>query len=211
MQRAGRLGVQVPDEMLNEALRDVAKRNSIPFEQMPTSLAAQGIDYASYREDMRREITMSMLRQRDVIPRIYVSPRELDQALERQASQSDQNAEYDVSHILLPLPESATTEQIEARRGTARDITSAPRRGEDFGQLAARYSHARRPWKAARSAGGSGTSCRQLFADLLGAHETRRRLRSVSHGDQLPHREVNDTRGGREKRCWWSRCTRAIS
>ena len=75
-------------------------------------LEQQGIDYASYREEMRREIMLSMLRQRDVFPRIYVSPRELDQALERDASQADVNTEYDVSHILLSLPESATTEEM---------------------------------------------------------------------------------------------------
>ncbi len=85
VQRAARLGVQVSDEMLNEALRDVAKRNNIDFEQMPAALEQQGIDYASYREEMRREIMLSMLRQRDVFPRIYVSPRELEQALERDA------------------------------------------------------------------------------------------------------------------------------
>jgi peptidyl-prolyl cis-trans isomerase SurA len=142
MQRADRLGVQVPDEMLNEALRDVAQRNGIAFEQMPATLAAQGIDYATYREEMRREITMSMLRQRDVIPRIYVSPRELDQALERQANQADQNAEYDVSHILLPLPESATTDQMNRVEELARDITARARGGEDFGQLALAHSQA---------------------------------------------------------------------
>jgi len=142
MQRAGRLGVQVPDEMLNEALRDVAQRNGIAFEQMPATLAAQGIDYATYREEMRREITMTMLRQRDVIPRIYVSPRELDQALERQANQADQNAEYDVSHILLPLPESATADQMNRVEELARDITARARGGEDFGQLAIAHSQA---------------------------------------------------------------------
>ncbi len=142
IQRAARLGVQVPDEMLNEALRDVAGRNSIPFEQMPAALAGQGIDYATYREEMRREITMSMLRQRDVIPRIYVSPRELDQALERQAGQADQNAEYDVSHILLPLPESATTDQMNAVEAQAREISARAKAGEDFGQLALAYSQA---------------------------------------------------------------------
>ncbi|HUG03592.1 MAG TPA: peptidylprolyl isomerase [Steroidobacteraceae bacterium] len=142
LQRAGRLGVQVPDEMLNEALRDIAQRNGIAFEQMPATLAAQGIDYATFREEMRREITMSMLRQRDVVPRIYVSPRELDQALERQANQADQNAEYDVSHILLPLPESATTDQMNRVEELARDITARARGGEDFGQLAIAHSQA---------------------------------------------------------------------
>jgi peptidyl-prolyl cis-trans isomerase SurA len=142
VQRAGRLGVQVPDEMLNEALRDVAQRNGIAFEQMPATLAAQGIDYATYREEMRREITMTMLRQRDVLPRIYVSPRELDQALERQANQADQSSEYDVSHILLPLPESATADQMNRVEELARDITARARGGEDFGQLAIAHSQA---------------------------------------------------------------------
>ena len=142
VQRAGRLGVQVPDEMLNEALRDVAERNKIPFEQMPAALEAQGVDYASYRDEMRREITLQMLRQRDVFPRIYVSPRELEQALERDASQAGVNTEYDVSHILLSLPESATVEEMAKVEDLARDIRRRALEGEDFGQLALAYSKA---------------------------------------------------------------------
>ncbi|HEY7752326.1 MAG TPA: peptidylprolyl isomerase [Steroidobacteraceae bacterium] len=141
-QRAQRLGVQVSDEMLNEALRDVARRNGIPFEQMPLALQAQGLDYATYRDEMRREITLSLLRQRDVYPRIYVSPRELEQALERQAGQADANAEFDVSHILLSLPESATADQIAKVEQLAREIHGRAKGGEDFGQLALAYSNA---------------------------------------------------------------------
>jgi peptidyl-prolyl cis-trans isomerase SurA len=142
VQRAERLGVQVPDEMLNEALRDVAKRNNIEFEQMPSALEQQGVDYATYREEMRREIMLSMLRQRDVFPRIYVSPREVEQALERDASQAGVNTEYDVSHILLSLPESATTEEMTKVEALARDIHDRAAAGEDFGQLALAYSKA---------------------------------------------------------------------
>ena len=142
VQRAGRLGVQVPDEMLNEALRDVAKRNNIDFEQMPRALEQQGIDYATYREEMRREIMLSMLRQRDVFPRIYVSPREVEQALERDASQAGVNTEFDVSHILLSLPESATADEMSKVEATARDIHDRAAAGEDFGQLALAYSKA---------------------------------------------------------------------
>ena len=142
VQRAGRIGVQVSDEMLNEALRDVARRNSIDFEQMPQALEQQGIDYASYREEMRREIMLSMLRQRDVFPRIYVSPRELEQALEREASQAGVNTEYDVSHILLSLAESATSDEMAAVEKLAREIHDRAAGGEDFGQLALAYSKA---------------------------------------------------------------------
>ena len=142
VQRATRLGVQVSDEMLNEALRDVAKRNNIPFEQMPDALEQQGLDYASYREEMRREIMLTLLRQRDVYPRIYVSPRELDQALERDSGQANSNTEYDVSHILLSLPESATTTEMAKVEDLAHDIHRRAVQGEDFGQLALAYSKA---------------------------------------------------------------------
>lgn len=142
VQRATRLGVQVSDEMLNEALRDVAQRNNVPFEQMPRILEQQGLDYAAYREEMRREIMLTLLRQRDVYPRIYVSPRELDQALERDSGQADSNTEYDVSHILLSLPESATAEETAKVEDLARDIYRRATQGEEFGQLALAYSKA---------------------------------------------------------------------
>jgi peptidyl-prolyl cis-trans isomerase SurA len=171
IQRAGRLGVQVSDEMLNEALRDVAQRNGIPFEQMPAMLAAQGIDYPTYREEMRREITMAMLRQRDVLPRIYVSPRELDQALERQANQADQNAEYDVSHILLPLPESATTDQMNRVEVLARDITTRARGGEDFGQLALAHSQAQSALERGKLGWRKIGQLPQFIAELAGHME----------------------------------------
>jgi peptidyl-prolyl cis-trans isomerase SurA len=167
VQRAGRLGVQVPDEMLNEALRDVATRNNIPFEQMPVALEAQGIDYASYREEMRREIMLSMLRQRDVFPRIYVSPRELDQALERDASQAGVNTEFDVSHILLALPESATAEEMAKVEDLARDIRRRAEQGEDFGQLALAYSKAQSALERGKLGWRRLGQLPQFIADLV--------------------------------------------
>jgi peptidyl-prolyl cis-trans isomerase SurA len=85
---------------------------------------------------------LSLLRQRDVFPRIYVSPRELEQALERDASQAGVNTEFDVSHILLSLPETATAEEMEKVEALAADIRRRALAGEDFGQLALAYSKA---------------------------------------------------------------------
>jgi len=142
LQRAARLGVVVSDEMLNSALREVADRNGIPFDQMPNALARQGLDYAAYREELRREMAITMLRQRDVLARIYVSPRELDQAVARQEGRADENVEYDVSHILLSLPESATSQQMEQVEARASEIYQRAIAGEDFGQLAITFSQA---------------------------------------------------------------------
>ena len=167
LQRAKRLGVQVSDEMLNEALRDVAKRNGLPFEQMPMALASQGVDYAGYRDDMRREISISMLRQRDVFPRIYVSPRELDQALLRQSQQVDENAEFDVSHILLSLPESATAEQMERVEKLAAELHARASSDEDFGQLALTYSQAQSALERGKLGWRRLNQLPQFIADLV--------------------------------------------
>src|SRR5580704_16798416 len=102
-QHAKRVGLTVSDEQLNSALQEIASRNKIPFDQLPTALEAQGVDYKQYREAMRKELTLSTLRQRDVIAHINVSPHELEQFLARQESAAA-NDEFSVSHILLSLP-----------------------------------------------------------------------------------------------------------
>jgi peptidyl-prolyl cis-trans isomerase SurA len=140
LQRANRLGIQVSDEMLNGALADVADRNHIPFSDLPQALSQQGIDYRNFRDEIRRQMTLQLLRQRDVMGRINISPRELEQFMARQQNAPDQNAEYNVSHILISVPVSASPEQIEAREARAREVFNKAKAGDDFAQLAVTYS-----------------------------------------------------------------------
>lgn len=139
-QRAQRLGIQVTDEMVNATLADIAKSNGVPFDQLPQALAAEGVDYRDFRDDIRKQMTLQVLRQRDVIARINISPRELEQFLARQQNAPDRNAEYNVSHILISVPVSATPEQLEARAARAQEVYEKARAGEDFAQLAVAYS-----------------------------------------------------------------------
>jgi peptidyl-prolyl cis-trans isomerase SurA len=140
LQRAERLGIQVSDDMLNGAVADVAKRNKINFADLPQALAAQGIDYRTFRDEIRKQMTIQLLQQRDVIAHINISPRELDQFLAKQQNAPDVNAEYNVSHILISVPVSATPEQIEARSARAREVYDKAKAGQDFAQLAVAYS-----------------------------------------------------------------------
>lgn len=140
MQRANRLGIQVTDEMVNNTLTDIAKRSGAAFDQLPQLLAEQGIDYRDFRDDVRRQMTMQLLRQRDVIGRINISPRELERFLARQQGAPDRNAEYNVSHILISVPVSASPEQIEARSARANEVYEKATSGADFAQLAVTYS-----------------------------------------------------------------------
>src|SRR5688500_2369235 len=140
VQRADRLGVEVSEEMLNGALDDVAKRNGIPFPDLPRALAQQGVDYRDFRDEIRRQMKLQMLRQRDVIGRINISPRELEQFMARQQNAPDQNAEYNISHILISVPVTASPEQIESREQRAREVYDKAKGGDDFAQLAVAYS-----------------------------------------------------------------------
>ena len=140
LQRADRVGIQVSDEMLNGALNDVAQRNGISFSDLPQTLEQQGIDYRDYRDEIRRQLTMQILRQRDVIARINVSPRELEQFMARQQNAPDQNSEYNLSHILISVPVAATPEQLAAREQRAQEVHDKAAKGENFAQLAVTYS-----------------------------------------------------------------------
>lgn len=140
LQRADRGGVKVSDEMLNNALKDVAKRNQIPLDQLPTALEAQGISYSAYRDSIRKEMTITLLRQRDVLSKIIVTPREVDQYLAKQSG-SIENQEFNVSHILLALPQAATPGQLDEVSARAQEIYERAKKGEDFAQLAVTYSN----------------------------------------------------------------------
>src|SRR3569833_372717 len=139
-QRANKAGLKVPDETLNSALSAVAQRNNLPLSQLPEALQQQGIDYAAYREDMRKELTLGLLRQRDVLQRIAITPREIDQYMEKQAKMPSADQEYNVSHILIAVPQEATPAQLDAAAKQAQDVSARAQKGEDFAKLALAYS-----------------------------------------------------------------------
>ena len=141
LQRATHVGIKVSDDTLNAALEDVAKRNKLTLSQLPDALSDQGIEYASYRDDLRKEITLSMLRQRDVLEHISVTPKEIDQYLDKQAKMPSAENEYNVSHILIAVPQEATPEQLDQASKRAADVYQRASSGEDFAKLAVAYSN----------------------------------------------------------------------
>ena len=138
-QHADHAGIKVSDEQLNETLEEVARRQNTTLEQLPQKLAEDGVEYAQYREQMRREIAREILRQRDVLQRIVITPRELDAYLRQQQSSSDMN-QYNVSHILIAIAQDATPAQLAQASKLAHDIVERTRQGEEFGKLAVTYS-----------------------------------------------------------------------
>jgi peptidyl-prolyl cis-trans isomerase SurA len=141
LQRAEKAGMKIPDEALNNALQEVAQQNHIELSKLPEALAAQGVDYPSYRNSMRKELTLSLLRQRDVLQRISVTPHEIDQYLEKQKSAPSAANEYNVSHILIAVPQAATANELDTAGKRADEVYQRAKSGEDFAKLAVAYSN----------------------------------------------------------------------
>jgi peptidyl-prolyl cis-trans isomerase SurA len=167
MQRADRAGIKVSDETLNNAMSEVAQRNGITLQQLPQALAAQGIDYAGYRDSMRRELTLRLLQQRDVVTKIAITPREIDQYLDRQAHHPSANAEYNVSHILIAVPQEATTAQLEAAQKKADDVYRRAKGGEDFAKLAIANSNSQTALDGGELGWRKGTELPTVLADTV--------------------------------------------
>ncbi len=141
-QRADKAGIKVTDEQVNDALARIAKDQNVAFEDLPARLAQDGIDYAYYREQLRREIAREILRGQEVLQTIVITPRELDQYIANQQDTVSALYEYDASNILIPIAQDASAQQIAHASQLAHDIDGRARRGDDFAKLALTYSQA---------------------------------------------------------------------
>jgi peptidyl-prolyl cis-trans isomerase SurA len=167
LQHATRAGVKVSDETLNVALLDIAKRNNLTLSQLPQALAAQGIDYPAYREEMRKEITLSLLRQRDVLQHIAVTPREIDQYLEKQARTPSEHGEFNVSHILIAVSQEAGTAQLEQAAKRATEVYERAKKGEDFAKLAVAYSNSQTALEGGALGWRKGSELPTFLSDVV--------------------------------------------
>jgi peptidyl-prolyl cis-trans isomerase SurA len=167
LQRAERYGIQIPDEALNRALSDIARRNETTLANLPQLLARDGIDYLAFRQDMRRQMTIEQLRQRDVVSRISVTPRELEDYLEREENSKYRNLRYKISHILIAMPSAATPDDINSANKSADDIYEQLAAGADFAELAVAYSDAQNALEGGDLDWRDGESLPSLFAGVV--------------------------------------------
>jgi len=167
MQRANRAGIKVSDETVNNALNDIARQNKIPLAELPNALAAQGIEYSGYRENLRKELAMQILRQRDVLQRINVSPREIDQFLEKQKHMPSESNQYDISHILIAVPQAATPDDLDNAAKKADEVYQKATSGEDFARLAVQYSNAQTALEGGRLGARKGSELPTFLGEAI--------------------------------------------
>ena len=143
LQLARELGVIPDDAAVNQAVDNVALQNQVSLEELKRRLSADGVDYARFRADVRDELTLVRLREREVDSRVKVSEQDIDQFFrDRQAQAGAEPERIQLSQILVAVPESATAEQISALQAKARRTLERVRAGEAFASVAAEVSDA---------------------------------------------------------------------
>jgi len=169
MQRAERIGLsqQISDQVVNAAIQRLADQNKVRFEDIPAMLAADGVDYAEFREGLREDLTLNELKSIEVMRNIRVSEREITQCIADLENNVVINSDWELSHILLPISETASSEAIAAIELTADDIHARLQDNADFRELAARYSEGSTALEGGSLGWLNGQQVPSIFTDVL--------------------------------------------
>lgn len=133
-------GARVDEPDLERAIHSIAQQNQLSLEQLRQRLQQEGIDYARFRADLRDQMMVERVREREVYQRINVNDLEVDRLVEQQRAAAQADAELDIAQILVTVPEGAGTAEREQRRARAEQALARVRGGEDFAAVARELS-----------------------------------------------------------------------
>jgi peptidyl-prolyl cis-trans isomerase SurA len=155
-------GVRVDDLQLDRTVAMIAEQNRMSLADFRRALDREGVPFDRFREDIRREILISRLKEREVDSKIQIGESDIDNFL-AEVQSTPQVAEFNIAHVLVRVPENATPEQVEARMKRAQEALSRARSGADFAQVAVSYSDA----SDALAGGGMGWRAQDRLPELF--------------------------------------------
>ena len=140
LQYAREYGIRADEEVVNASLQRIAADNKMSMQQFVAALKKDGVTIEKFRDELKNEIVLSRLRDREVESRVTVTDSEIDNYLAIAKAQGASQAEYQLAHILVLVPEQATPDQIETRKKRAEEAARQLKAGTAFGQVAAVFS-----------------------------------------------------------------------
>jgi peptidyl-prolyl cis-trans isomerase SurA len=142
LQMARETGIRVDELQVDRAVQRIAESNKLTLGEFRRALESDGVSFDAWREDLREQIILTRLREREVDDKIQVSDTEVDLFLQEAKALPAERVEYNLAHILVRVPDQASPERIEQARLRAEKVVAQARSGEDFSRLAASYSDA---------------------------------------------------------------------
>lgn len=164
---AAESGVKVDDTQLDKTVQRIAEQNQMTVAEFTDALKAEGISIKKFRADMRNEITIARLREREVESRVNVTESEIDNYLTTQASSNENRDEYEISHILVRTPEEGTPEEIQKAKAKVDEALEALQQGAAFGKVSASFSDAPNALEGGSLGWKAASQLPNLFLDAL--------------------------------------------
>ena len=166
LQMARESGLNVDDESLGRAIERIASSNQLSMQAFRDVLMRDGIDWNEFRENIRNEILLARLREREVDSRVVVTDAEVDNFIEA-SRENPTSQEFNAAHILFRAPEGASPQQLAELRERAESVLARLQQGEDFAKLAASFSDAQDALSGGELGWRTGERLPTLFADAL--------------------------------------------
>lgn len=164
LQRAADTGLRVDELQVDRAVQRVAQSNDMTLAEFRRALERDGVPFERFRAELREQILLVRLREREVDDRVQVSEAEVDAYLREHKASA---VEYDVAHVLVRVPEQASPEAVARARARAERVRDEARAGGDFAQLAASHSDAGDALQGGALGWRAPGRLPELFADAL--------------------------------------------
>ena len=129
-------GPKIDEAEVDRAAANVAQQNQLTSQQLRERLRREGIDYQRFRSNLKDQILVERVREREVASRIKITDAEIDAAIEARRAQSGQATEIDLAQILVTVPDDANPAVVGERRARAEAALARVRAGEDFATVA---------------------------------------------------------------------------
>ncbi len=142
LQFAKENGVRADDEIVNASLQRIAGDNKMSMVQFSAALKQDGVTLEKFRDELKNEIVLSRLRDREVESRVVVTDAEIEAYLAQAKLVGANQSEYQLAHILVLVPEQATPDQVAAKKKRAEEAARQLKAGTAFAQVAAVFSDA---------------------------------------------------------------------
>ncbi len=142
LQRAKEVGLSINESELDETIHRIAEENKLSVQEFYDVLERDKIDFSRFRQEVRDEMIMVRLKEREINKQINITEREVDNFIRTQETSAIDNEEYRIAHILIRIPERMDPAQIEKRRERAEMALGRLKEGAEFAQVTAEFSDA---------------------------------------------------------------------
>ena len=167
LQQAEARGITVSDDSVNQALTRLAARGNVTLEQLPDSLKRQGLDYATFRQDMRNQIIIQNLQQQVLSDQLRISEQEIDDQIRSDQSNGDSGTEYELSQILIATPLNPSPDDVAAARKKADGVYQKLKAGADFASTAIASSDDQQALKGGVIGWRKGSELPSIFSNVV--------------------------------------------